>query len=152
MFVLPSHFKIVKGIGISKYPLVAFDSALQNAGIGDYNLVKVSSIIPAKCQKTDIIDLPKGSILYAAYSSITIPNDPQQYVGVGVAVPNNSEESGVIFECRSEKKPDDILRNMCKEAMDSREKKDYEYFECIQSVSNSNNDLFFSAIAAVVLW
>jgi pyruvoyl-dependent arginine decarboxylase len=39
----------VNGIGKSQYPLVAFDNALRNAGIGDFNLVKVSSIIPASC-------------------------------------------------------------------------------------------------------
>jgi len=148
---MPKHYKLVKGIGTSIYPLVAFDNALKNAGISDYNLVKVSSIIPANCQKTDAIDLPNGSILYAAYSSVTIKDKKSQYVGVAVAIPKDKNESGVIFECRSDSTPDKDLFNMCRDAMSSRNKSDYQYEDCIQKVTGIS-EMYSSAIAAVVLW
>ena len=48
--------------------LNAFDNALLAAGIGNVNLVKVSSIVPPD---VDIVDLPKikpGSIVPTAYA------------------------------------------------------------------------------------
>jgi len=40
---------IVSAIGQGKTKLSAFDSALTNAGIHNYNLLKLSSIIPPRC-------------------------------------------------------------------------------------------------------
>lgn len=63
---MPQYYKIVSGVGKSKYALVSFDNALRNAGIGDFNIVKVSSILPINCKYSESIPLKKGSILYAA--------------------------------------------------------------------------------------
>jgi len=43
---LPSQFFMVAGKGDSEYALNAFDLALLDAGIGNLNLIKVSSILP----------------------------------------------------------------------------------------------------------
>ena len=49
MSELYKNYTIVSGVGKGLTSLSAFDNALLNAGVGDYNLVKVSSILPAKC-------------------------------------------------------------------------------------------------------
>ena len=72
MTYCPQHFTIVSGVGKSKFALVAFDNALRDAGIGDYNIVKVSSILPANCEYSENISPMNGSIIYAAYSTITV--------------------------------------------------------------------------------
>lgn len=151
MTFMPENYKIVRGVGKSKHPLVAFDNALRSAGIGDYNLVKVSSIIPARCREANTIALEKGSILYAAYSTTTLYDEKTSYVGVAVALPENKEESGVIFECCSECDPSSTLHDMCSEAMSNRSKVIAHYFDCIQSVSGEKG-MYTAAIAAVVLW
>lgn len=46
---LPKYYKIISGSGERKFPLAAFDKALRDAGIGDFNLVKVSGILSAHC-------------------------------------------------------------------------------------------------------
>jgi len=42
------EIKITFGVGEASTELAAFDKALFNAGIGNYNLIKLSSIIPAR--------------------------------------------------------------------------------------------------------
>ena len=147
----PSKFKIVKGVGKSLYPLVAFDIALQNAGIGDYNLVKVSSILPAGCMYTENIDMIKGSILYAAYASSTISFGQSSSVGVAIAKACSFDENGVIFEHTALDDPTDVLKGMCISAMDSRNRKIDHINLCTQTIVGEEN-LYVSAIAAVVMW
>ena len=55
----PHYYTLVSGIGKSQFPLVAFDNALRDAGIGDYNLVRVSSILPPNCKFCDKIAIKK---------------------------------------------------------------------------------------------
>jgi arginine decarboxylase len=79
--------------------LNAFDNALLRAGIGNINLVKVSSIVPPD---VDIVPLPSikpGAIVptaYAAMSSET-PGDTVA-AAVGYALPEDRTKAGVIME------------------------------------------------------
>jgi len=40
MTFCPQYYKVVSGVGKSQYPLVAFDNALRDAGIGDFNIIQ----------------------------------------------------------------------------------------------------------------
>jgi arginine decarboxylase len=154
MSFLPQHYKIVSGIGKSQYPLVAFDNALCSAGIGDYNLVKVSSILPANCIYAENIPVEKGSILYAAYSTLTLKKNEIGMTAAAVAIPSIKNESGVIFECSSINSKDnqeEIVKKMCIEAMNNRNKSIQEIKSTSQEV-RGEQDLFVSAISAVVMW
>ena len=80
-------------------PLNAFDNALLAAGIGNVNLVKVSSIIPPDVA---IVDLPKikpGALVPTAYAAMT-SEVPGQTVAaaVGWALPDDPAKPGVIME------------------------------------------------------
>lgn len=90
---------ITKGKGNSKYDLNAFDNALLDSGIADYNLVKLSSILPANCQKVDSVDLPKGSFLHTAFSKY-VENRPGMTISAAVAIgiPKDRSLSEVIME------------------------------------------------------
>lgn len=151
---LPKYYKIVSGSGESKFPLVAFDKALHNANIGDFNLVKVSSILPAHCMYSEEITLTPGSVIYAAYASITIKNEENGQTAVAVAIPENSEENGVIFETSSKEKLENcelLVENMCNEAMKERNRK-IKIIETSSQKISAQNDMFVSAISAVVMW
>jgi arginine decarboxylase len=154
MTICPENFAIVSGIGQSQYPLVAFDNALRNAGIGDFNLVKVSSILPAYCVYRESISAKNGSIIYAAYSSITVKEGEIGNTAVAVALPSLPNESGVIFECSILEQHSDlesILRGMCLEAMGNRKKTVMEIKYTSKDVSGIPG-LFSVAISAVVMW
>ena len=79
--------------------LNAFDNALLAAGIGNINLIKVSSILPPE---VPVIDLPKikpGAIVPTAYAAMT-SETPGEIVAaaVGYALPDDPAKNGVIME------------------------------------------------------
>jgi len=64
MFHEFKRFTIRKGTGKNDISaLNSIDSALSDAGVGDYNLIRVSSLIPKDMTKTDEIDAEFGSFL-----------------------------------------------------------------------------------------
>ena len=79
--------------------LNAFDNALLAAGIGNINLVKISSILPPD---VPVIELPKiqpGALIPTAYAAIT-SETPGEIIAaaVGYAVPDDPAKNGVIME------------------------------------------------------
>jgi arginine decarboxylase len=80
-------------------PLNAFDNALLAAGIGNINLVKISSILPPE---VPVIDLPKikpGALIPTAYAAITSEVPGQMIAAaVGYALPDDPAKNGVIME------------------------------------------------------
>jgi len=80
-------------------PLNAFDNALLAAGIGNINLIKVSSILPPE---VPVIELPKiklGALIPTAYAAMTseVPGETVA-AAVGYAVPDDPAKNGVIME------------------------------------------------------
>lgn len=128
-------FFICSGMGDSEYELTAFDSALENAGIENFNLVKISSILPCNTREASSQklknDLEEGSFLHTAFAKITSCT-PDEVIGtcVAVAIPKEKDHIGVIMELsdrsltKTPKKMENELREkaflMCKEGMDRR--------------------------------
>jgi arginine decarboxylase len=79
--------------------LNAFDNALLTAGIGNVNLIKVSSIVPPE---VDIVELPRikpGALVPTAYAAITSATQGQIIAAaVGYALPADRTKPGVIME------------------------------------------------------
>ncbi|HEV8456841.1 MAG TPA: arginine decarboxylase, pyruvoyl-dependent [Methylomirabilota bacterium] len=80
-------------------PLNAFDNALLAAGIGNINLVKISSILPPG---VDLVPLPKiklGAVVPTAYAAMTseVPGEVVA-AAVGWARPHDATKNGVIME------------------------------------------------------
>ena len=51
MLPTPKKFKIVAAAAEGTHKLTAFDNALLDAGIGNVNLVRISSILPPSAQQ-----------------------------------------------------------------------------------------------------
>jgi len=148
----PTKYTIVSGIGRSKYPLVAFDAALQDAGIGDYNLVKVSSIMPANCEYRDKIEIENGSIIFTAFATMTITEGETGSTGVAVAIPINPEHSGVIFENSAQDfSAEKNVIAMAKQAMENRNK-EYAEIKSSSKTATGEKGIFTSIISAVSMW
>jgi arginine decarboxylase len=100
--------------------LNAFDNALLAAGIGNINLVKVSSILPPE---VPVIDLPKikpGALIPTAYAAMTseVPGETIA-AAVGYAVPDDPAKNGVIMEFHGladRQQAEDAIRAMLDEA------------------------------------
>ncbi len=120
---------ISRGKGSSENGLPSFDKALIDAGVGNYNLVRLSSILPAECEWINVDDITKhikeGSLLPTAYSTITSDHRGDTIVStIGVGIPMDKKNVGVIMEYStknvSEKDALKTLDSMIIEAFDVR--------------------------------
>lgn len=99
MVATPNIYKLVKGSGEGNMPLNAFDLALLNAGVGDTNLVRMSSIVPPGAEEVGDIVLPKGGLIPIAYATLS-SSTPGEVLSAAIAVgiPEDPNEPGVIME------------------------------------------------------
>ncbi len=121
---LSGNVYLCAGVGRGYTLLTAFDQALRKAGVGDYNLLKVSSILPPNARILKTIDIPKGSLLPIAYGTISSTNNGEIIsAAVAVAIPVNEGDIGVIMEVSgyiSEEKAREAVKKMAEEAMNYR--------------------------------
>jgi len=118
------YYTIVSGIGSHHTKIGSFDRALLDANIGNYNLIKVSSILPPGCEERKSIDLRFGSILYTAYTSFSNNEKHLFSSAIAVGIPQKKEEIGVIMEYSDFIDINDakiIVSNMVSEAMRERD-------------------------------
>jgi len=71
MYLLPCEFFVTSASASSKVSdLNAFDEALITMGIGEQNLVAVSSVIPAGAVEVDVKDMPRGAVTHCVLAQI----------------------------------------------------------------------------------
>lgn len=99
----PNIYRLVKGKGEGAMSLNAFDMALLDAGVGDTNLVRMSSIVPPACREVADIKLPYGGLIPIAYGTIS-STKPGQIISTAVAIgiPEDPTLPGVIMEHEDE--------------------------------------------------
>ena len=79
--------------------LNAFDNALLAAGIGNVNLLKVSSILPPEVPVVELPKIKPGALVPTAYAAITSETPGETIAAaVGYAVPDDPAKNGVIME------------------------------------------------------
>jgi arginine decarboxylase len=101
-------------------PLNAFDNALLAAGIGNVNLVKVSSILPPEVTVIGLPKLKPGALIPTAYAAMTseVPGETIA-AAVGYAVPDDPAKNGVIMEYHghaTRRQAEQAIRGMLEEA------------------------------------
>ncbi len=80
----PKKFFVTAGRGLSKVSkLNAFDRALIDAGIGNCNLVPVSSILPGGAEECGLCDIPAGSIVFVVMAKMD--GSEGETLGAGIA-------------------------------------------------------------------
>ncbi len=98
MLATPAKYTLVSGSGEGKTSLNAFDRALLISGLGNLNLIKVSSILPPGTQYQEKIEIPFGSLVPTAYGSLT-STKPGVIIAAAVAVGIPAADTfGVIME------------------------------------------------------
>lgn len=81
---LPKRFFITSGKGVNRISeLNAFDLALRDAGIAEYNIVRVSSVLPTGVEKVDSMELPRGTILHCVLAQMN--GDEGEAISAGIA-------------------------------------------------------------------
>ena len=97
MLPKPQQFIIVSAAAEGRHGLTAFDKALLKAGVGDVNLVRLSSIMPPGCREAENIVFPMGAFVptaYGAYCSEVAGELIAAAIGIGF----DRDGSGVIME------------------------------------------------------
>lgn len=98
----PECIYLAAGAATGGTPLNAFDNALMNAGITEFNLIEVSSIAPpttpVKKLHIDGVIPAKGLLAPTIYEKIESDNQGEEIAAAaGVGIPQNEEEPGIIF-------------------------------------------------------
>ncbi len=153
IFKTPTQYFLVSGASEGYTPLNAFDGALLQAGIGNKNIVKISSIVPPHCKRISPIALPPGALVPAAYAALT-SDVPGEIIsaGVAIALPTDENQNGLIMEYSAkgeQRKIEEIVRNMAVEGMKLRgwEIKDLKLIAIEYKIKKIG-----AVLAAVVLW
>lgn len=151
----PNVYALVKGAAEGRTRLNAFDNALLEAGVGDTNLMRMSSILPPKAGLRDIekLKLPKGGLIPLAYAAID-STTPGRFISsaIAVGIPENEKEPGVIMEFEDHSKLENveaIVRQMVVDAFEYRNRALKE----IKSIGIEHQvETCGATFAAAVLW
>ena len=153
MVKTPNKYFFVAGSSEGMTKLNSFDQALIDAGIGDTNLIRLSSIVPAACKEVEKMKLPGGALIPIAYAAIT-SDKPEQIISAAVAIgiPEDDTLPGVIMEYSapdSKEKVEQHARDMAVEAFRYRDRALKE----VKSIAVSIEvDTIATAFAGIVLW
>ncbi len=102
MFI-PTKFFLTNGVGVHKDRLASFELALRDAGIQQYNLVSVSSIVPPMAKKISRKEglkyIKPGQIIFVVISRAET-NEPNRLIAasVGLALPQDRRMYGYLSE------------------------------------------------------
>ncbi|RZN60304.1 pyruvoyl-dependent arginine decarboxylase [Methanonatronarchaeum sp. AMET6-2] len=92
----PKKIALVSGTGEAKEPLNAYDRALSQAGIGDLNLITVSSILPENCEITREPDIKPGSFTPTVIAKKT--SNKKHVISAAITIAECKEGIGLICE------------------------------------------------------
>ncbi len=98
MLPIPTRFNLVAGSSEGSTLLTAFDGALLNAGAGNLNLLRVSSVLPPKAVYDENLFIPPGNLVPTAYGAVD--SDKAGTIvtaAVGVGIPDDGS-FGMIME------------------------------------------------------
>ena len=156
---LPNKIILASGVGFGTTEITAFDNALLKAGVGNYNLIKVSSIIPPNSQYEGnnlklLNEKPIGSLLPAVYTYTYSRRENQPILSaIMCGFPKDKNNNGVIFKYSGNSNPDEakfILNQMLDEASKNRNTS-YISREFIFAYSKNSNIYTCSLAVALLL-
>lgn len=100
---LPKEMFFTAGIGHHKDKLTSFELALRDAGIAQFNIVRVSSIFPPFCKiiakEEGLAKLSAGEIIFSVLSDISTNECGRMIAAsIGVSIPMDSTLHGYLSE------------------------------------------------------
>ena len=110
---VPGKMFFTKGVGKHKEKLTSFEMALRNAGIAEFNLITVSSILPTNCKivprREGVKDLTPGQIVPVVMSR-SETDEPHRLIAasIGLAVPTDNTHYGYLSEHHSHGENDSL--------------------------------------------
>lgn len=140
---------IVSGKDEGPTKLNAFDNALSDAGIGDVNLIKVSSMLSGNAEIIDLPTLKAGSMINCVLSEVTsdVPGDEITAV-IALAI---GDTLGCVVETTGINKKEEDLIDEAKFMVNyMMEKREVEIKELIVKTATTTVIEIASVVASVV--
>lgn len=122
MLPTPKKFFLTAAAAEGHSELTAFDNALLAGGIGNINLVRVSSILPPSAEYAPDLKIPPGSLVPTAYGYVC-SDVPGEVIAAAVGVGFSADTFGVIMEFSGRttgKEAEAKIEAMLREAFASR--------------------------------
>jgi arginine decarboxylase len=122
MQLVPSEFFVKSAFACSEVSdLNAFDKALIKMGIGEQNLVPVSSVIPKDAKEIDFCEIPMGAVTHCVLSDIRGYDEDAIAAGIAYAFRKDGN-GGYVAEGRAREHGTlkDSLRRKMNERAESR--------------------------------
>lgn len=154
MIPTPTKFKLVAGTAEGPTRLNAFDNALLAAGVGNLNLLKVSSILPPKAEYKEDLEIPPGSLTPVAYGCST-SDVPGELISAGVAVgfsDQGRDSYGVIMEFSGKCSREEAEKRLTQMVRDAFAARGLEVKKMLIKACEHNVKQIGCAFAAVALW
>ena len=134
-----SKIYITKGTGKGSTSISAFDAALEEAGIADYNLIYLSSIVPPgsdiEIQQFVAPEDEYGHRLYIVMARRDAKNIGEEaWAGVGWSQSEDNRGLFVEHHGRSEKEVNDLIQNSLKDMFKYRPRKHGDIQHCIAGI------------------
>lgn len=140
---------IVSGKDEGPTKLNAFDNALSDAGIGDVNLIKVSSMLAGNTQITDLPELKAGSMVNCVLSEIT-SDKPGDVITAVIAVAIGEELGCVVETTGINKNENDLIDEAKFMVTYMMEKREVEIKQLIVKKATATVENNASVVASVV--
>lgn len=151
----PTKFFLVSGSSDGFSLLNAFDGALLKSGVGDTNLIRMSSILPPGCTeiKPRPKALPQGALVPVAYASITsdIPGETIS-AAVAIGIPEDPGLAGLIMEYSAREDETAVRSQVIKMVEKGMEVRERSIREIMSISSTFRVAAVGAAFAGVVLW
>ncbi len=153
LFQTPSHYFLCSGLADGYSLLNAFDQALLAAGVGDTNLVRLSSILPPACQRVEPFELPGGSLVPVAYAKMTSSKPGETIAAaVAIAIPEDPSLPGLIMEHHQSAPLSEVLAEVREMALQGMSHRKRNVAEVLAIGSEHIVERHGAAFAGVVLW
>lgn len=140
---------IVSGASEGPSELNSFDNALLEAGIGDVNLIKVSSMLAKDTKIVNLPELEAGSMINCVLSHIS-SKEKGKIISAAVAVAISDDLGCVVESTTIDKDPEENIENAISMVNYMMNKRKKEIKQLIVEEINHTVDECGSAIASVV--
>jgi len=153
MVKTPTKYFFVKGAAEGLTKLNAFDKSLLNSGIGDTNLIRLSSIVPPNCQEIEKVKIPGGSFVPIAYAGLTSDHAGEIIsAGVAIGIPQDSTLPGLIMEYSAVSDRQSVEEMVKKMVIEGFRYRDRELKEIKTAVTSIKVIKTAAVFAGIVLW
>jgi len=148
----PDIYWATEGHAEGDTPLNAFDNALISAGIGQWNLVKLTSVAPKGVQAVhEPLDIQAGSIVPAVISSV-VSERPGEHLTACIGIGFSPNSHGMIMEHAGAGSPEETEHEVRRMVHESFMRRGLELETVVVRSVSHTVERIGSCVAAVILW